>query len=138
MANSSYPSVDMERKTVYSRGGMVCSISPVAASAGISVLSNGGNAFDAAIAISAVEAVTVPAACGLGGEPFVLMYEAKTGKIFGLSGSGKSPMAMDREFFVSRGYTTMPLTGPHSAAIPGEVDVWETILERFGTMPLEK
>ena len=137
MANSSYPDVGLARKTVYSRGGMVCSISPVAASAGISVLSNGGNAFDAAIAISAVEAVTDPADCGLGGEPFVLMYEAKTGKIFGLSGSGKAPMAMDRDFFVSKGHTTMPLTGPHSAAIPGEVDVWETILERFGTMSLE-
>ena len=99
-------------------------------------MAEGGNAFDAAIATAAVEAVTVSAGCGLGGEPFVIMYEAKTGRVYGLNGSGKAPMAATRDYFVSRGYSTMPLTGPLAAAIPGEVAVWEAILERFGTPPL--
>jgi gamma-glutamyltranspeptidase/glutathione hydrolase len=124
--------------TVLSKGGMVCSISPQAASAGASVLRDGGNAFDAAVATAAVEGVTAPSACGLGGEPFVLMYEAKTGKTFGLSGSGKAPMAATRDYFVSRGYQTMPLSGPLAAAIPGEVDAYVGILERYGTRPLSK
>ena len=124
--------------TVLTRGGMVCSISPQAASAGASVLRDGGNAFDAAVTTAAVEGVTAPSACGLGGEPFVLMYEAKTGKIFGLSGSGKAPMAATRDYFVGRGYQTMPVSGPLAAAIPGEVDAFVGILERYGTRPLSR
>jgi len=74
----------------------------------------------------------------LGGEPFVIMYEAKTGRVYGLNGSGKAPMAATREYFTSRGYNNMPLTGPLAAAIPGEVSGWEAILDRFGTRPLSK
>jgi gamma-glutamyltranspeptidase/glutathione hydrolase len=113
-------------------------VSPLAASAGIGVLRDGGNAFDAAIATAAVEAVSIPAGCGLGGEPFVLMYQARTGKIVGLSGSGKAPLAADRDYFVSRGYSKMPERGPLSAAIPGEIHAYQDILDRFGTMPLGK
>lgn len=138
MTGVSKPRIDTGRSTVYTTGGVVASISPLAASAGVRVLADGGNAFDAAIAAAAVEAVTVPAGCGLGGEPFVLMYEARTGRVYGLNGSGRAPMAATRDHFVSRGYSTMPLTGPLAAAIPGEVAGWETILERFGTVPLSK
>ena len=133
--------LDLERdvvsNTVYSKGGMVCSISPLAASAGVSVLNAGGNAFDAVVATAAVECVTFPAGCGLGGEPFALLYEARSGQMFGLSGSGKAPTAATRDFFVDRGYRTMPLSGPLAAALPGEVHGYATILERFGTRSLE-
>ncbi len=88
MAGMGKADVAVGRSTVYSKGGIVCSISPGAATAGVRVLAEGGNAFDAAIATAAVECVTVPAACGVGGEPFVLMYEAASGKLMGLSGSG--------------------------------------------------
>ena len=124
------------RSTVYTLGGMVCSISPLAASAGTSVLRDGGNAFDAAIAAAAVEAVTVPAMCGLGGELFALLYEARSRKIFGVSGSGRAPMAAHRDYFVDKGYRTMPSDGPLSAAVPGEIDAYAAILERFGTRSL--
>ena len=138
MVSVSKPQIKTGRSTVYTTGGVVVSISPLAASAGVRVLADGGNAFDAAIATASVEAVTVPAGCGLGGEPFVIMYEAKTGRVYGLNGSGKAPMAATRDYFVSRGYSKMPLTGPLAAAIPGEVAGWEAILERFGTRPLSK
>ena len=78
MAGKSKPQIKTGRSAVYTNGGVVASISPLAASAGVRVLADGGNAFDAAIATAAVEAVTVSAGCGLGGEPFVIMYEAKT------------------------------------------------------------
>ena len=134
----SKPEIAVGRSTVYTRGGIVCSISPLAASAGIGVLQEGGNAFDAAIATAAAEAVTVPSACGLGGEAFVLMYEARGGRLYGLSGSGKAPMAATRDYFVSRGHRTMPVVGPLAAAVPGEVDAYVTILERFATRPLSR
>ena len=136
MTGESKPQIKTGRSAVYTNGGVVASISPLAASAGVRVLADGGNAFDAAIATAAVEAVTVSAGCGLGGEPFVIMYEAKTGRVYGLNGSGKAPMAATRDYFVNRGHKTMPLTGPLAAAIPGEVAGWEGILERFGTRTL--
>ena len=104
--------IETGRSTVYSNGGVVVSISPLAASAGARVLADGGNAFDAAVAVAAVEAVTVPPACGVGGEPFVIMRHAKTGDVHGLSGSGRAPMAVSREFFTERGHKFMPLVGP--------------------------
>lgn len=121
------------RQAVYTKDGVVSSQSPMASSTGIRVLAEGGNAFDAATAMAAVEAVTCPMWCGIGGEPFIIMYEAKTGKVYGLNGSGKAPMAADRDYYVSRGYSTMPRTGPHSAAIPGEIDSYYVIQEKFGT-----
>ena len=132
------PRIETGRKTVYSSRGAVVSISPLAVSAGILELAAGGNAFDAAVAVAAVEAVTVPPSCGLGGEPFVIMYDAKSGLVHGLNGSGKAPLAASREFFVERGHRFMPLEGPLAAAIPGEALAWEQIAERFGTRPLSK
>ena len=96
------------------------------------------NAFDAAVSVAAVESVTVPPSCGLGGEPFVIMYDAKSGLVHGLNGSGKAPLAASREFFVERGHRFMPLEGPLAAAIPGEALAWDQISERFGTRPLSK
>ena len=132
------PRIETGRKTVYSSGGVVVSISPLAVSAGIRELALGGNAFDAAVAVAAVEAVTVPPSCGLGGEPFVIMYDAKSGLVHGLNGSGKAPLAASRDFFVERGHRFMPLEGPLAAAIPGEALAWDQIAERFGTRPLSK
>ena len=136
MAGPGKADVTVGRSTVYSKGGIVCSVSPVAATAGARVLAEGGNAFDAAVATAAVESVTAPAMCGVGGEPFVLMYEAASGKLTGLSGGGRAPSAFTRDSLVAQGYSKMPIAGPLSAAIPGEVDAWAGILERFGTRTL--
>ncbi|MCI0440952.1 MAG: gamma-glutamyltransferase, partial [Chloroflexi bacterium] len=76
MATASKPDIRVGRSAVFTKGGVVCSVSPLAASAGIGVLRDGGNAFDAAVATAAVEGVTNPAGCGLGGEVFVLAYHA--------------------------------------------------------------
>ncbi len=129
-------SVPTGRSVVYTREGMVCSASPLAASAGVNVLKEGGNAFDAAVATAAVEAVTLSPMCGLGGETFALLYRAKTGSLFGLTGSGAAPKAATRNYFVRQGYQQMPPEGPLSAAIPGEVDAYVTILGSFGTRTL--
>ena len=76
------------RSPVMATGGMVCSTSPLAASAGVRVLAAGGNAFDAAVAVAAVEAVTVPGLCGLEGEAFAILYKASMSKAVGLTSTG--------------------------------------------------
>ncbi len=128
----------LSRSAVITRGGVVASRSPLAASAGIKVLAEGGNAFDAAIAVAAAEAVTVPPMCGLGGDVFAIMYHAGSGRVVGINGSGAAPTGATPEFFASRGYKEMPPSGPLSPSVPGEVDAWETINRMFGTMPLSR
>jgi gamma-glutamyltranspeptidase/glutathione hydrolase len=124
------------RSPVMTRNGIVCSVSPLAASAGVRVLQEGGNAFDAAIAVAAAEAVTLPPMCGIGGEVFALLYQASTGKLHGLTGSGRAPQAATRDYFMGKGYSKMPPHGPLTPAVPGEVHAWQTILDNFGTRSL--
>ncbi len=116
--------------------GLVGSASPQAGAIGAQVLREGGNAFDAAIAVAAAEGVTLPMMCGLGGEVFALLYHAASGKLYGVSGSGRAPMRATREYFVSRGYVKMPADGPLTPAVPGETHAWQTILDKLGTRSL--
>lgn len=124
------------RVAVRTKKGIVCSSSPLAGAIGAHVLRQGGNAVDAAIAVAAAETVTLSPMCGMGGEVFALIYDANSTQIHGVSGGGRAPMGASREFFVDRGYDKMPTDGPLCPSVPGEVDAWETMANRFGTMPL--
>jgi gamma-glutamyltranspeptidase/glutathione hydrolase len=115
---------------------MICSNSPLAASAGLKVLHEGGNAFDAALAVAAVETVTIVPMCGLGGDSFVLLHDAATGAITGVNSSGVAASGATAELYRQQGYRTMPLAGPHAVSVPGEVAAWEVIHRRFCTRPL--
>src|SRR6185503_20207491 len=117
----------------FGRRGMVASAHPVAAAIGTSVLQNGGNAIDAAIAVAAAEGVVLPAACGLGGDAFVLVYDPKTGKTTGFNGSGVAGTHATRERYVEAGLSKMPFTGLHSVSVPGAVSVYETLWKTYGT-----
>lgn len=97
-------------------------------------MQKGGNAFDAAIAVAAAETVTLPPMCGIGGEVFALLYHAATKSLYGITGSGRAPMLASRESFLAQGYKKMPSLGPLTASIPGEVDAWGTIWEKFGSI----
>src|SRR5688572_441298 len=125
-------------RTAYGAGGMVASASPVAAAVGVRVLMEGGNAFDAAIAVALVEHLTLPSACGLGGDCFAVLYDAKTKSVHAVNGSGIAARKASREYYTSRGHKTMPLSGIHSAAVPGAPDAYFRIHERFGSKPLEE
>mgnify|MGYP002524939235 FL=1 len=126
----------LSRHLVYGQRGMVCSNSPLAASVGINVLKDGGNAFDAALAVAATETVTIIPSCGVGGDSFVLLHEAATGKVTGVNSSGAAATGATGEYYRSRGYATMPLEGPHAISVPGEVAAWEVIHRNFCTRPL--
>jgi len=98
----------------------------------------GGNAVDAAIATAATLNVVTPAATGIGGDAFVLLYWAEGGKIKGLNASGRAPKAATLDCFRARGLNEMPTTGMLPVTVPGAVDGWVTLLESFGTMGLDQ
>ena len=120
------------------KSGMVVCSQPRATLAGIEVLRGGGNAVDAAIATAAVLGVLEPMSIGIGGDAFALMYHARTRKLAALDASGRSPYAAEPDYFARRGMKKMPETGIHSVTVPGAVDGWAAMLERYGTWPLSE
>jgi len=117
---------------------MVASAHPVATAAGARVLDDGGNAFDAALAMAAVTAVVLPAQCGIGGDAFAVVRDGRTGAISALHGSGFGPDGADLSFFSDRGLDAVPLTGPWSIAVPGAVSTLEALADLGATRPLRE
>lgn len=125
------------RGVVMSTGGMVATAHPLATAVGIDVLRRGGNAMDAAIAIAGVTSVVLPSMCGLGGDTFLIYYDASSGKVEALNGSGIAPYGATLEYYAQQGYTEyMPLEGPLSVAVPGSPHAFATALKRWGTWSL--
>ncbi len=124
------------RSMVITRHGMVAAESPLAAQAGVSILSRGGNAIDAAVATNAVMGLVSPTGNGMGGDLFALVYDAKTKKLYGLNASGWAPKKLTIDFLKGKGVTEMPERGIHSVTVPGAVEGWSKLLERFGRLKL--
>ncbi len=116
------------------REGMVATSHPQAVQVGIDILKRGGNAIDAAIATNAAMGVVEPMSCGMGGDLYAIVYDAKTKKIYGLNASGRSPYGASIEFFKSKNLDFIPASGPLSWSVPGCVDGWDQLRQRFGTM----
>ena len=121
------------RSAVIARQGMAATSQPLATATAIRVLQQGGNAVDAAIAANAVLGVVEPMSCGIGGDLFAIVWDAKTGKLIGLNASGRSPAAATIELFRAKGLTKIPVHGPMSWSVPGCVDGWDQLRRRFGT-----
>ena len=120
------------RSMVVSRGGIVASESPLASQAGARILAQGGNAADAAVATNAAMGVLEPMMNGMGGDLFAIVYDAKTGKLYGLNASGWAPAKLTPEFLKAKGIERMPMAGIHSVTVPGAADGWSKLLGRFG------
>jgi gamma-glutamyltranspeptidase/glutathione hydrolase len=123
------------RSMVISRHGIVASEHPLASQAGATVLARGGSATDAAIAANAVMGVVAPMMCGIGGDLFAIIYEARSGRIYGLNASGWAPAGLNIEFLKRLGFTNMPQSGIHTVTVPGAADGWATLHRRFGRKP---
>jgi gamma-glutamyltranspeptidase / glutathione hydrolase len=121
------------RSMVLSRRGVVSAENPLAAQAGATVLAHGGNAVDAAVATNAVMGVLEPMMNGIGGDLFAIVYDAKSGKLYGLNASGWAPAGLSIEFLKSKDIAKMPQEGIQSVTVPGAVDGWSKLLARFGT-----
>jgi len=114
--------------------GMVATSQPLAAQAGLKILQDGGNAFDAAVATAAVINVVEPEATGIGGDLFVIAWSAKDKKLIALNGSGRSAAAMSVDYFKKKGQARVPINGIDAAVVPGAVDGWDQLLKAYGTM----
>jgi gamma-glutamyltranspeptidase/glutathione hydrolase len=122
------------RSLVITQQGVVATSQALASQAGAQILARGGSAVDAAIAANAVLGVVEPMMDGIGGDLFVLYWDAKTGKLTGLNSSGPAPRALSPQFLVDRGETAMPLTGIHTVTVPGAVDGWAKLHQRYGKL----
>jgi gamma-glutamyltranspeptidase / glutathione hydrolase len=123
------------RSLVISRRGIAATAQVQSSQAAAQILARGGSAVDASIAANAVLAVLEPMQCGLGGDLFVLHWEAATGQLTGLNASGPAPRALSPAFLASKGFEAMPQEGIHSVTVPGAVDGWARLHSRFGKLP---
>src|SRR5579863_5275604 len=114
--------------------GIAATSQTLASQAAAQVLARGGSAMDAAIAANAVLGLVEPVSCGIGGDLFVIYWEAKTGKLTGLNASGWAPRGLTIDFLKSEGRESMPREGIHSVTVPGCVDGWERLHKRFGKL----
>src|SRR5579885_2268546 len=122
----------------YATHGMVACAHYLATQAGLRMLMQGGNAIDAAIAANITMTVVYPSTCSAGGDIFLLIWDAKTQQLYALNGSGRAPQGMTPEYFAARGMSQIPERGPLSINVPGAVDGWFEVLERFGSLPAEQ
>jgi gamma-glutamyltranspeptidase/glutathione hydrolase len=123
------------RSVVMTDRGIVATSHYLASQAGAQVLAQGGSAMDAAIAANAVLGVTEPMMNGIGGDLFLIYWDAKTGRLYGLNASGWAPRKLTIEFLAQHGITAMPHDGIHSVTVPGAVDGWSQAHKRFGRLP---
>jgi gamma-glutamyltranspeptidase / glutathione hydrolase len=130
------------RAPVIAEHGAVASSQPLATTIGLTVLQHGGSAVDAAIAVNAALALMEPTGCGLGGDLFAIVWDARTRQLHGLNGSGRSPQALDYDGMAAAlaagGHALIPARGVLPVSVPGCVDGWCALHERFGRLPLAR
>ena len=123
------------RSVVMTDRGIVATSHYLASQSGAQVLAKGGSAMDAAIAANAVLGVTEPMMNGIGGDLFLIYWDAKAGKLYGLNASGWAPKKQTVAYLTREGFKTMPHEGIHSVTVPGTVDGWSQAHKRFGRLP---
>jgi gamma-glutamyltranspeptidase/glutathione hydrolase len=123
------------RSVVMTERGIVATSHYLASQAGAQILAKGGTAMDAAIAANAVLGVTEPMNNGIGGDLFLIYWDAKSGKLYGLNSSGWAPRGLSVEFLAKQGITSIPGDGIHTVTVPGAVEGWSQAHQRFGHLP---
>jgi gamma-glutamyltranspeptidase/glutathione hydrolase len=124
------------RSTVYAPNGMIATSQPLASSAGLAVLRQGGNAIDAAVTAAAVLAVTEPHMTGIGGDMFALVWLAREQKLVALNASGRAGSLMTRETLLARGFHAGSQQGAMSVTVPGALAGWDTLVRSYGRRSL--
>ncbi|MFB0516861.1 MAG: gamma-glutamyltransferase [Candidatus Neomarinimicrobiota bacterium] len=126
------------RSEVIARHGMAATSHPLATQIALDILKAGGSAVDAAIAANAALGLMEPTSCGIGGDLFAIVWDAKTEKLYGLNASGRSPRSLTMEYFQQQGLTVIPAYGPLPVSVPGAVDGWFELHKRFGHLTMEQ
>ena len=124
------------RSEVIAENGMVATSHPLATQVGIDILKNGGNAIDAAIAANAAIGLMEPTGNGIGGDLFAIIWIEKDKKLYGLNASGRSPKNLTLDYFKNNNFSEIPAYGPLPVSVPGCVDGWFEMHEKFGSTPM--
>ncbi len=127
---------EQTRSEVLARHGVVATSQPLAAQAGLQILKDGGNAIDAAVATAAMLGVVEPHSAGIGGDMEAIYYSAKDQRLYGLNAAGWAPASATPAFYHAKGLNYVPPYGVLSVTVPGAVDGWSRLLNRFGRMSL--
>jgi len=117
---------------------MAATSHPLATQIALDILRNGGNAIDAAISANAALGLMEPTGNGIGGDLFAMIWDAKTESLYGLNASGRSPRSLTLEWFAENGIETIPAYGPLPVSVPGAVDGWFELNDKFGSLPMDQ
>jgi gamma-glutamyltranspeptidase/glutathione hydrolase len=126
------------RSEVHATHGMAATSHPLVTQIALDILKAGGSAVDAAIAADAALGLMEPTGSGVGGDLFAIVWDPKTRKLYGYNGSGRSPQSLSLEWFQQHDYQAVPSFGPLPVTVPGAVDGWFALHERFGRLPMAK
>ena len=125
------------RSPVLASSAMAATSQPLATQVALDVMKDGGNAIDAAIAANALLGLVEPTGNGIGGDIFAIVWDAKTKRLYGLNGSGRSPKSLSLDWFKTNGFDSIPPHGPLPVTVPGAVDGWFMLHDRFGEKPMK-
>ena len=126
------------RSEVIARQGIAATSHPLATQVALDMLKLGGNAIDAAIAANALLGLVEPTGCGIGGDLFAIIWDAKTKQLYGLNGSGRSPQTLTYDYFKKNKIKEIPSYGPLPVTVPGCVDAWNEMHQKFGKLSVEE
>ena len=124
------------RSVVAAKNGMAATSHPLATQTAVAILRAGGSATDAAIAANAVLGLVEPTGCGVGGDLFAIVWDARARKLAGLNASGRSPQGLSLEALHAMGLEQIPPHGPLPVSVPGAVDGWFALHETYGQLPM--
>ncbi len=125
------------RSEVIAQNGMAATSQPLATQVALDILKKGGSAIDAAIAANATLGLVEPTGCGVGGDLFAIVWDAETKQVYGLNASGRSPKSLTLDYFKKNGMAKIPSHGPIPVSVPGAVDGWFELHQKFGKLPME-
>jgi len=126
------------RSEVIAENGMAATSQPLATQAALDILKMGGSAVDAAIAANAVLGLVEPTGGGIGGDLFAIIWDNKSKKLYGLNASGRSPYSLSLSYFKENNITNIPPYGPLPVTVPGCVDGWFEMHEKFGKLKMSE
>lgn len=124
------------RSEVIAQNGMAATSQPLATQVALDILKDGGNAIDAAIAANAMLGLVEPTGCGIGGDLYAIIWDAETKKLHGLNASGRSPQSLTLDYFKRNNIDEIPKFGPLPVSVPGAVDGWFEMHQKFGSKPM--
>ncbi|WP_417656202.1 gamma-glutamyltransferase [Pseudidiomarina aestuarii] len=126
------------RSEAMAPNAMAATSQPLATQVALDIMQQGGNAIDAAIAANAVLGLVEPTGNGIGGDLFAIVWDAETEQLYGLNASGRSPKSLTLQYFQQQGLSKIPARGVLPLSVPGTVDGWFELHDKFGALPMEQ